>query len=415
MQTKKIKIIALISITIILTVGILSVPTSALLTQNATSWYWTSDTNVSCVAVGDVNGDGRNEIVTAGWYNTGSVWVALLAVWNASNLALINVKSWNWNDTQISSVAIGDVNGDGQNEIVTGGEYYTGSNWAAQLCVWNGISLANLGVKVWYWYNDTQISSVAVANITGTAGLSIVTGGSFSNGTNIFAQVCTWNGISLALQGVTTWTWGNYTYVNSVAVADINGTGVKSIVTGGTYFDGTRNIAQVVEWNATNLAYQNVATWYWTSNTEVTTIAVANVTGGSALTIVTGGSYFDGTRYVSQLVKWNGASLAFQAVNTWYWYGDTKINSLTVGNYTGGNSLDIVTAGSFVDPFRMNALLAVWNGTTLASFSSAGWYTTAATSANAVVIANGGLGNRIYSAGSFFDTLRSNAQIAQWV
>ena len=51
-------------ITIILSVAFLSAaimvtPVSALISQNVTSWFWTSDTNVAAVAVGDVNGDGK--------------------------------------------------------------------------------------------------------------------------------------------------------------------------------------------------------------------------------------------------------------------------------------------------------------------------------------------------------------------
>jgi hypothetical protein len=414
-KNKLLKLVALIAVIGLLSTSMVVKPASALVAQNVTSWYWTSDTNVSSVAVGDVNGDGKNEIVTGGWYNDGYRWVAQLVVWNASNLAVENVKTWYWMaDTQISSVAVGDVNGDGKNEIVTGGSYFDGNRWIAQLVVWEGATLAVVGVTAWYWISDTAISSVAVANITGGAGLSIVTGGSYFDGTRWIAQLVVWNGATLAVQKVKAWYWSSNTYINSVAVANITGGPSLSIVTGGSYNDGTRYVSQLVVWNASNLALNNVASWYWTSDTEITSVGVANVTGGSALSIVTGGTYFDGTRYNAQLVEWNGSTLALQNVVAWYWYSNTKITSIAVANYTGGSSLDIITGGAYNDGVRNCAQLVDWNGASFAVQSVATWYQTSNTMANSVAVGNIGSGNRIIVGGEYFDLVRENAQLMIW-
>ena len=406
--------------TIILTVTLFSVatlsaPVSALISQNSTSWFWVDSTNVSAIATGDVNGDGKAEIVTAGWFLDGTRNNAQLAVWNSSTLALINVVTWFWtSETQITSVAIGDVNGDGNMEIVTGGSYFDGTFFNSQLAVWNGNTLGLINVVTWHWTSDTQISSVALANITGTTGLSIITGGSYFDGTRRVAQLTVWNGVTLALQNVKTWFWNADTYINSVAVGSITGGSSLSIVTGGSFNDGTRLNSQLVVWNAANLALNNVMTWYWTGDTEINSVAVANVTGGTALNIVTGGYFFDGTRNNAQLVEWNGATLGLQNVATWFQTSNTKINSLSIANYTGGTSLDIFTAGVFNDLSKNNAQLVDWNGASLAVISSASWFQTSGTQVNSVSVANTGSGNRVIAGGSFFDSIRDNAQLTIW-
>jgi hypothetical protein len=85
-----------------------------------------------------VDVDGKPEIVTGGDYNYGEHHtgpsVAQLVAWDGETLALNGVKTWQWTtDTYISSVAVGDVDGYG-NEMITGGDYDSYS--MAQLCVW---------------------------------------------------------------------------------------------------------------------------------------------------------------------------------------------------------------------------------------------------------------------------------------
>jgi hypothetical protein len=59
-----------------------------------------------------------------------------MAAQTASALTVENVKTWYWtNNTQIWSVAVGNVYADGALEVVTGGDYYGGTHNVAQLCV----------------------------------------------------------------------------------------------------------------------------------------------------------------------------------------------------------------------------------------------------------------------------------------
>ena len=431
-KRKSWKLVSLLLIMVLLSIAFLARPTSAIISQNTASWYWNSDTNITSVAVGDVNGDNQNEIVVAGYFNNGVVWNAQIHVLNAVSLATENVGFWNWgSDTQISSVAIGDVNGDGKNEIVTGGQFFDGTRWTALVHVLSAsttsTALTVLNYGYWYWTGDTQISSVAIGDVNGDGKNEIVTGGAFNDGTR-------WNALLHVLNASTTstaftvlnygnWYWTGDTQISSVAIGDVNGDGKNEIVTGGSYFDGTRNNAllHVLSASTTSTVFNvlNYGFWYWTGDTYINSVALGNITGAvGGLSIITGGSYFDGTRN-NALLHVLSASTTSTALNVqnaafWYWTGNTTINSVATGNFTGGSALDIVTAGSYNDGFHSNAQMLDLNGANMATISASHWFTTSDTSANSVTIGNTGFGNRIVVGGSYFDTLRSVAQLIIW-
>jgi hypothetical protein len=58
-----------------------------------------------------------------------------------------------------------------------------------------------------------------------------------------------WSGSKLAVEQVKTWYWFGDTWINSVAVGDVDGDGVREVVTGGLYHDGARYIAQLTKWS----------------------------------------------------------------------------------------------------------------------------------------------------------------------
>jgi hypothetical protein len=267
----------------------------------------------------------------------------------------------------------------------------------------------------WYWSFDTTVNSVAIANVTGGSVLDIVTGGAFFDGTRWIAQLIVWNSVTMAAEKVTAWYWTSNTYINSIAVGNVTGGTAPDIVTGGAFFDGTRSVAQLIVWNSTTMVAKGVTAWYWTSNTNINSVAVANVTGGTTLDIVTGGSFFDNTRSIAQLIVWNSVTMAAEKVTAWYWISNTNINSVAIANFTGGSSLDIITAGSYNDGTRNFAQIIDWNSLTLVATNIATWFTTSNTLANSVAIANFGTGNRVVAGGEYFDSLRENAQITIWV
>jgi hypothetical protein len=392
-----------------------SVPDFSLRGKQA--WYWTGNTQIRSVATGDVDGDTNMEIVTAGYYYDGSRNVAQLVTWDGATGVLEDITTWYWTShTHIYSVAVGDVDGDTNLEIVTGGSYHDGTRDIAQLCVWDGATLTVEDTQTWYWTDDTYIYSVAVGDVDGDSQVEIVTGGRFYDGARHNAQLCVWDGATLTLEDTQTWYWTGSTEIESVVVGDVDGDTQMEIVTGGCYYDGTRNNAQLCVWNGADLTLEDITTWYWTSHTLVESIAVGDVDGDTNLEIVTGGHFWDGSRYVAQLVAWNGADLTFEDGATWYWIGSTYIQSVVIDDFDGDTQMEVMTGGWYNDGTREVAQLVAWNGADLSYENVNTWYWTSDTGIYCVASGDMVLDSKpeIVTGGYFNDGTRKNAQLCLW-
>ena len=126
----------------------------------------------------------------------------------AHTLYLKDVRNWSGSGyPRAPSVAIGNIDADPALEIVTGNQYWDGTRWQAQLAVWDGSSafaLSFQGGRTWYWVGETDITSVAIGDVDRDGSMEIVTGGQYLDGIGYVAQLCVWDGATLTLEGVKT-------------------------------------------------------------------------------------------------------------------------------------------------------------------------------------------------------------------
>jgi parallel beta-helix repeat protein len=390
--------------------------TPELLLDGLTTWYWLDNTTINSVIEGDVDSDGLAEVMTAGYYFDGERECAQLVVWDGTTLGVHRVTSWYWTEnTRINSIAVGNLDDDGALELVTGGYYFDGSRKVAQLVVWDGAKLNVEGLTTWYWTGDTEINSLSIEDVDGDGVAEIITGGYYNDGVRDVAQLVIWNGETLEMENLATWYWTNDTKINSVAVENLNDDEALEIITGGYYTDG-RKIAQLVVWDGILLSPENIATWYWTSDTEIASVEAADVDGDCEIEIATGGYYNDDARDVAQLVIWSSDLQTVENLAVWYWESDTRIGSICINDVDSDGSIEIVTGGFYNDLSRDVAQLVVWDGSTLAVDYFTTWYWTSDTCICSVAVGNfdSDAPSEVITGGYSSDSNRNWAQITIW-
>ena len=308
--------------------------------------------NPQSVAVADVNGDGRPDIVTANYDDT----VSVLLGDGHGNFAPTPYSSTGLTAGTFAvgsdpySVAVADVNGDGHPDIVTA-NYGTASYGQNTVSVLLGNGQGNFTPDL---YSSTGLSpgtfavgsspkSVTVADVNGDGHPDIVTANYGDNTVSVLLG----NGQG-AFQTAQSFTVGNGP--QSVAVADVNGDGRPDIVTA-NYYDNT---VSVLLGNGDGV-FQTAPSLFAGGLSD--SVAVADFNGDGHPDIVTA-SYHDST--VSVLLG-NGDGTFQPALS--FAVGNYP-ESVVVADVNGDGRPDIVTAnGMYGDYGTVSVLLGNGDGT----------------------------------------------------
>lgn len=212
------------------------------------------------LAVGDVNGDGQVEIVagTRGSSNAPGARGRVF-VWNRSGALLSGwPQEMAWNDAygsgqaEVFSVALANVAGDGRFEIIAGTSNNASSGQDVNqenpdLYAWRGDGGLVDGFPTWYRTAGIY-GFVGAANLDNDAYAEVVTGRD-----HLYMHAYDNNGAPLNQFPVRTYlnpsqtTWGEDAYVtftrNAPVVADLEGDGVMDIVIAGKVFDPQQGYA----------------------------------------------------------------------------------------------------------------------------------------------------------------------------
>ena len=218
-------------------------------------------TSSSAVYASDLANDGQIEILTAGYSGNLNDSKGQLCVWylNGTTLSLKANSEWQMvsggyapniaggilGNTLVNSLKVGDLDGDGHPEIVTGGFTYDGDRAEGQLRIWdwNGTNLSLKSSQEWINDDITEVMCVSIGDVDKDAHNEIVTGGMLapygSFNTNATSpdrgQVCVWgwNGKTLTLKESQDWAFAQGVSVWNVGISDLNNDGKVEIVSSG--------------------------------------------------------------------------------------------------------------------------------------------------------------------------------------
>ncbi len=226
-------------------------------------WCTGEDAGAKSVRVSDLDNDGVVEVVTGGYDHGLTNSSSQLRVWQWEGEDLVLKASEEWRlvedgfgvtvtgdpmgNTLVENVKVGDVDGDGVAEVVTGGFAFDGEKMNAQLRIWswNGVNFILEGSREWFVEDITEVKAVALGDVNSDGDLEILVSGGTAvyGGFDVdtkpeaaFLTIWTWDGEILRLQHEEDWTIGEGVFAWNVGTGDVDGDGVTEIVTVGCMY-----------------------------------------------------------------------------------------------------------------------------------------------------------------------------------
>ncbi|HJW30824.1 MAG TPA: VCBS repeat-containing protein, partial [Saprospiraceae bacterium] len=167
------------------------------------------------------------------------------ATWQLAGGTAKTIAGGNQGNTAVNNVKAGDLDGDGKKEMVTAGFAYDGAKVTAQIKIWrwDGNDLMELASQEWATDYLTEAKSIALNDVNGDGKIEIVQSGiaaaeaSFKNPEGVHdrgqLRVWTYNGTGLSLIESKDWTFDEGSCAWNIGNGDVDNDGVVEMITVG--------------------------------------------------------------------------------------------------------------------------------------------------------------------------------------
>lgn len=270
------------------------------------------------VELGDVNGDGRLDIVTP---NIGNGRIAVLL--GQSNGGFAGASSYTTgNPSTPSSVALGDINGDGRLDIVAD----NGGNAAVLLGQASGFAAAS----TYPISSSGGSASIALGDLNADGRLDVVTTNFNTNAVGVLFGL-TSGGFATA----SAYALGAGSTPASVAIGDVNGDGRRDIVTAN---QGNNTVGVLL--SQASGGFATVTTYPTGAGSSPYGVALGDVNGDGRLDLVTANYNTNG---VGVLL---GQAVGFAPAISYSTGTGSNPRAVALGDVNGDGRLDIITTNS---------------------------------------------------------------------
>ena len=269
----------------------------------------------SIIALG-VNSDGKPEIVTVGLAFRDEQFATQLSIWQFNgNRLTLDGSIIDDSLARVNSVCTCDLDKDGVVEIVTAGYASSLQNSSGKLSVWqwDGQILSPLSTEEWRFVNEyalnsagntqgnTLVSTVKAADVDNDGVPEIITSGFTYDGSKVEGQLRIWNCINGILHLEKSHEWQNLdiTEHTSMAINDVDGDGVKEIITSGytvgygsfavNATDKSRAELRVWSWDGTTLSQEQFKDWIVNESVAAWNVGAGDVDNDGVVEIMTVG------------------------------------------------------------------------------------------------------------------------------
>jgi hypothetical protein len=341
------------------------------------------------VAVADVNGDGKPDIVVANFcasYNNGCIGTGTLGVLLGNGDGTFQTAvTYGSGAYRAESVVVADVNGDGKPDIVVTNlcmnEDCSNGNGSVSVLLGNGDGTFQTAAT--YSSGGYNATSVSVADVNGDGKPDLLVTNYYAdvNGDNSSVGVLLGNGDG-TFQTAVTYSSGGYTAL-SVVVADVNGDGKPDLLVANLCVNNSNNCPDggvgVLLGNGDG-TFQTAVT-YSSGGWYAYSVAVADVNGDGKPDIVVASEFVinDYDNGTVGVLLGNGDG-TFQAAVT-YGSGGDAARSVVLGDVNGDGKPDVIVSNcgpndqnSVCSPGTVGVLIGNGDGTfqTAVSYNSGG-------------------------------------------